>query len=69
MSADGEDALTEWIRETTCLYQKGLRDYRNTQKRTRLWAKKAAEMDMTGDFLISIFFYIFKYFINILRLF
>ena len=32
MSADTEDALIEWIRETPCMYQKGLRDYRDTQK-------------------------------------
>ena len=50
MSTDTEDVLIEWIRETPFLYQKGLRDYRDTQKRSRLWAEKAAEMDMTGEY-------------------
>ena len=48
MSADTEDALIEWIRETPCLYQKG---YRDTQKRSRLGTKKAAEMNMTGEYI------------------
>ena len=49
MSTETEDALIEWIRETPCLYQKGFRDYRGTPKRSRLFSKKAAEMDMTGE--------------------
>ena len=36
MSTDTEDALVEWIRETPCLYQKALRNYRDTQKRSRI---------------------------------
>ena len=53
MSADTEDVFLEWIREIYCLYQKGLRDDRDTLKRSRLWDKKAAEMDMTGDFFFN----------------
>ena len=49
-AADTEDALIQRIRDTPCLYQKGLRDCRDTQKRTTLSIKKAAEMDMTGEF-------------------
>ena len=55
MSADKENTLIEWIRETPCLFQKDLRDYRHTQKRTGLWAEKVAEMDMTGKFLFLVF--------------
>ena len=50
MSAEQEDALTDWIKETPCLYQKGLREYRDINKRSRLWAKKLAEMKMTCNF-------------------
>ena len=60
MSADTEGVLIEWIREAPCFYQKGLRDYRDTQKISRPWAEKTAEMDMTGE----LFFCHFKFFFN-----
>ena len=53
MSVDTEEVLIDWIREAPCLYQKGLRDYRDKEKRSRLLAKKAAEMDMTGEYFFS----------------
>ena len=40
ISVETEDALIEWIKETPCLYSDEI----------RLWAKKAAEMDMTGEY-------------------
>ena len=52
MSADREDALIDWIRETPCLYRKGMREYRYTQKISRLWADKTTEMKITGDFFL-----------------
>ena len=34
MTSEQEDGSINWIRETPCLYQKGLRDYRDTKKRS-----------------------------------
>ena len=45
MSAEREDALIDWIRETPCLYQKGLREYRDTHKRSRLRAAEVESID------------------------
>ena len=33
ISADTEDTLINWIRESPCLYQTGLREYRYTEKK------------------------------------
>ena len=49
MSADQEESLIDWVRESPCLCQKGLREYTDTKKRSRLWAENAAEVEMTGE--------------------
>ena len=40
MSTETEDVLINSIRESPFLYPKGLSDYKDTQKRSRLLAKK-----------------------------
>ena len=50
MTSGQENDLIGWIRATPCLYQKGLRDYRDTKWRSHLLVQKAAEMEMTGEF-------------------
>ena len=55
-----EDKLISWIRETPCLYSKGLREYRDTQKRAKLWETKAQEVDMTGEFYYLMHYFILK---------
>ena len=50
LSDDVEDDLIEWVKQTPCLYNKGLKDYRDAQKRNRLWHEKAEELGMSGKF-------------------
>ena len=45
-----EGDLIEWVKQTPCLYNKGLKDYRDAQKRNRLWHDKAEELGMSGKF-------------------
>ena len=44
MSAEREDDSINWITETPYLYQKGHREYRDTQKRSRPCSEKADEI-------------------------
>ena len=48
LSEAQEDSLVEWIRENPLLYSKGLKEYKDTGKKTKLWIDKAREMDIEG---------------------
>ena len=62
VSAERADALINWIREIPCLYQKGLREDRGTQKGSWLWANKGAEVEMTSEFFVCNFTNLKKHF-------
>ena len=48
-----EQEVADWVGDNTILYDKSRRDYKNTTLRDKLWADKAAEMDVPRDVLYS----------------
>ena len=44
LSDEEEVALADWLKENPCLYNKGLKEYRDVGVRNRLWAEKAEEL-------------------------
>ena len=58
-SDDQEAELAEWYQQHPLFYNKKLKDYKNMQKKQRLFEEKATEMDWpcTGKFIYKIFYY------------
>jgi len=48
-----EQDVADWVGENTILYDKSLRDYKDTTKRDKLWADKAAELGVLRDELYA----------------
>ena len=44
LTAEGEKDVAEWVRDNECFYNKKLKLYRHTEKKTALWEAKAAEL-------------------------
>ena len=53
MCTEKENNLINWISQMPCHYQKEQHEYRDTQKRSHLWAQKAAQVEMTELFFKS----------------
>lgn len=45
---DTQEQLIEWVREQELLWRKGATEYKDTKKKTELWARKARELDIEG---------------------
>ena len=46
-----EEEVSDWLIDNPVLYSKGLRDYKDTFKKQRLWEKKAAELNLEPSIL------------------
>ena len=47
LTDDQEVVLSEWLLEHPAIFTKGYREFRDSQKKNRLWAEKAVEFDCT----------------------
>ena len=43
---DQADDIIQWLKEHPCIYNKGLRDYRDTAKKSKLWQDKAKDLGL-----------------------
>ena len=50
LSQEQEEDLANWLQDNPMLYNKGSRDYKDTEKKKKLWEDKAKELDMTGKY-------------------
>ena len=50
-SEEEEIELADWLKTHPHIYTKGLRDYKDTDKKTRLWEEKAKDMNVNVDML------------------
>ena len=41
-----EDDVVEWIRDNPILYSKGLKEYKDTARKQRLWEEKGRELNL-----------------------
>jgi len=49
-----EVELVSWFQENRCLYDKSLREYRETEKKNKIYEDKAHELGLTGE--LTLFF-------------
>ena len=52
LTEEQEVALAEWMRSHPELYSKGLKAYKDTAKKNRLWDEKAQELDLESGVLL-----------------
>ena len=45
---DTQEQLIEWVWEHELLRRKGATEYKDTKKKTELWARRARELDTEG---------------------
>ena len=46
LEEDMEEDIIEWLLQNPILYAKGMKEYKDTQKKQRMWEKKAKELNL-----------------------
>lgn len=54
LTTEQEVELVSWFQENRCLYDKSLREYRETEKKKKIYEDKAHELGLTGE--LTLFF-------------
>ena len=47
-----EDDVVDWIQENPLFYSKGVKEYKDTAKKQRLWDMKARELNLESSALL-----------------
>ncbi|XP_041361857.1 uncharacterized protein LOC121377825 [Gigantopelta aegis] len=56
LTDEQEVEFGEWLRSNPFLYTKQLKEYKNTQRKTRVWAEKAAELGQKSGTLLRTYY-------------
>ena len=51
LMTEQEDDMVEWLKENHCLFNKKLNDYKNCEKKTRLWKENAEKIQVEVSML------------------
>ena len=70
LTDEQESTLIEWLKVNDMLYNKGSKEYKDTQKKTRMWNDMATGMNVPGKqmYLIYLFIYLFIFLSHVLEL-
>ena len=50
LTDEQEEAMADWLKDNTVLYDKGKKEYRDVDKKDALWAAQAPVMGISGEF-------------------
>ena len=51
-----EELLVNWLKDNPILYNKGLKEYKNKEKKTAMWTDKAQQLDIIGIYTLCVHF-------------